>query len=204
MLQVMQDATITRVGGNTPIKLDVRFVVASNQNLEELVRQGKFREDLFFRINVVTLNVPALKDHKDDIPELCEHFIRQYNLESGKSIESLDPKCYPVLFEYDWPGNIRELKNVITHACIFGAGERLSEAVIRQSIGRHQAVQVTAPALPRGEEGYMGRITKSQLVQLLKKHHGRAARVAAEMGVARNSVYYNIRKFKISLAEFQV
>jgi DNA-binding NtrC family response regulator len=200
LLQVLQDTTITRVGSNKAIKLNLRFIAASNRDLEALAKKGVFRNDLLFRVNAVVLNLPPLSKRKEDIPELCDHFIRQYNQESGKSIQGIEQSCYAVLYGHAWPGNIRELRNVIQRACIFSEQEMIIRDVIRQSLyGETEEVHPDAP----DAGAFLGRITRGQLEHLLEKHKGKIPGAAREIGVTRSAVYYNLKKLKINPAKYR-
>ncbi|NIP29406.1 MAG: AAA domain-containing protein [Candidatus Dadabacteria bacterium] len=116
VLRVLQNSTFQKLGGNKDIKVDIRIIAATNKNLENLVKQGKFREDLYFRINVIKMNLPSLKERKEDIPLLSECFIRRYSSQMGKPINGVSEKFLESLKNYSWPGNIRELENTIRKA----------------------------------------------------------------------------------------
>ncbi len=119
VLRVLQSGTFHRLGSNKEISVDVRIITATNKDLEKMVREGKFREDLYFRINVVRIHLPALKERKEDIPLLCECFTRRHSTQIGKEIKGATSKFEKTLIEYDWPGNVRELENVIRKAIAF-------------------------------------------------------------------------------------
>src|SRR5574341_747970 len=119
VLRVLQNGTFSRVGDNKEIKVDVRVIAATNKDLEEMVSQGKFREDLYFRINVVRIHLPSLRERKEDTPLLVECFTRRYSSQTGKEIKGVSRKFLDKLMEYDWPGNIRELENTIRKAIVF-------------------------------------------------------------------------------------
>jgi transcriptional regulator with PAS, ATPase and Fis domain len=118
VLRVLQSGTFHRLGSNKEISVDVRIITATNKDLEKMVREGKFREDLYFRINVVRIHLPALKERKEDIPLLCECFTRRHSTQIGKEIKGSTSKFQKTLMEYDWPGNVRELENVIERAVV--------------------------------------------------------------------------------------
>lgn len=119
VLRVLQSGTFHRLGSNKEISVDVRIITATNKDLEKMVREGKFREDLYFRINVVRIHLPSLKERKEDIPLLCECFTRRHSTQIGKEIKGATSKFQKTLMEYDWPGNVRELENVIRKAIAF-------------------------------------------------------------------------------------
>ncbi len=125
ILRVMQEREFDRVGGTRTIQVDTRIIVATNRDLEAEVEKGRFRQDLFFRLNVIPIRVPPLRERKEDIPELVDHFIRKYALGMNRAIKRLDPKAIERLMRYDWPGNIRELENVVERGLVLGSGEVL-------------------------------------------------------------------------------
>ncbi|MEK6476840.1 sigma-54 dependent transcriptional regulator [Catalinimonas sp. 4WD22] len=126
LLRAIQERTIRQIGSNKNIDVDVRLIVATNENLDQAVKEGEFREDLFHRLNEFQIKVPALRDRKSDIPEFVDHFLNQSNHELGKEVKGLEPEVLEKLQDYHWPGNIRELKNVIRRAVLLTTGERIS------------------------------------------------------------------------------
>lgn len=122
LLRVLQEKTFERVGGEETIEVDVRVIAATNKNLEEEVKAGRFREDLYYRLNVVNIQVPPLRERKDDIPLLIDNFLKKFATENGKEISGIDDKAKNILYNYDWPGNIRQLQNCIESACIMSSG----------------------------------------------------------------------------------
>ncbi len=118
LLRVLQEREFERVGGNKTIKVDVRLVTATNQDLEKLVARGDFREDLFYRLKVVEIVLPPLRERREDIPLLVEHFLKRYGREDGRDLSSASAECLALLTGYSWPGNIRELENAIERACV--------------------------------------------------------------------------------------
>ncbi len=123
LLRVIQEREFERVGGTETIRVDVRLVTATNQNLEKLVDEGKFREDLFYRLQVITVHMPALRDRTEDIPALTEHFISMYAPDNGKKIEYVSPEALDMMMRYRWPGNVRELENAIERAIVLADPE---------------------------------------------------------------------------------
>ncbi len=131
LLRVLQEREIDRVGGTKPIKVDIRLIATTNRRLQEEVATGRFREDLYFRINVVTLEIPPLRDRPADIPLLCDHFNRQYSQANGAPLRPLSPLVREQLSHYDWPGNVRELENAMHRAVLLATGEEIGpEAVM--------------------------------------------------------------------------
>ena len=126
VLRLLQDGTFERVGSNETMQVDVRVIAATNRNLELLVEEGDFREDLFYRLHVFAIELPALRDRTDDIPILVEHFIKLFNRQLGKDVRSIAPDAMQTLVQYDWPGNVRELQSAIKHALVRNVGEVLT------------------------------------------------------------------------------
>jgi DNA-binding NtrC family response regulator len=126
LLRALGERTVERVGGNAPIKVDVRLLVATNRDLKKMVEQGKFREDLYFRLNVVRITLPPLRERKADIPLLAEAFVKELAKENGKQVKDLSPDALQRLLEYDWPGNVRELRTAIEHGIVMCNGSRIT------------------------------------------------------------------------------
>ena len=132
LLQVLQDGEFSRLGGESDVRVDARIIAATNRNLEEAVRKGEFREDLYYRLNVVTIHIPPLRDRIDAVPLLVEHFLRMYNEQYNKSVEKLSAETMQVLMEYRWPGNVREHENMIKRMVVLGN----EQAVLQEIAGR--------------------------------------------------------------------
>jgi two-component system response regulator AtoC len=147
LLQVLQDGEFARLGGKHDVRVDVRVIAATNRDLEEMVARGQFREDLFFRLNVVCINLPPLRDRREEVPILTEYFLKKYSVQYNKPTSDISAETMRLFMDYDWPGNVRELENLIKRAVVLG-----SEAPIRKEISHgiamaaHRAVAATAPA----------------------------------------------------------
>src|SRR5690606_13114007 len=142
LLQVLQDGEFSRLGGESDVRVDTRVIAATNRNLEAAVVDGSFREDLFYRLNVVTVQLPALRDRKDAIPLLIEHFLDMYNAQYGKDLKQLSPRTVEVFHSYHWPGNVRELENMVKRMVVLG-----NEATVLEEIAHRTA------AAPRSDGG---------------------------------------------------
>ncbi|MBL8028092.1 MAG: sigma-54-dependent Fis family transcriptional regulator [Fibrobacteres bacterium] len=194
LLNVLQDMTIYRLGGTTPIPLNARLVTASNVPLKSLITQGLFREDLLFRINVITIQLPSLKDRVEDIPELCTHFLKQLNHSLGRSIKGLTAEAYQKLISYSWPGNIRELRNIIQKAMLFTSGDMITE----ESIQLEEGENIPASLRRTKRENYhLNTMSRNNWMELLKKHNGLVSKVAEELGATRKTCYRNFKKHNI-------
>jgi two-component system response regulator AtoC len=129
---VLQDGEFSRLGGESDIRVDTRVIAATNRNLEQAVAQGTFREDLYYRLNVVTVNLPPLRERKDAIPLLVDHFLRKYNEQYRKELKRLSEPTLEGLLDYDWPGNVRELENMVKRMVVLGNEQTVLEEIVRE------------------------------------------------------------------------
>lgn len=149
LLRALQEKKIERVGGTRPIKIDVRIIAATHRDLEKAVREGSFREDLYYRLNVVLINLPPLRERKDDIPLLIEHFLRRYRSESQGKLKYVPLKTLDLLMRYSWPGNVRELENVIERAIVMGKGDTILPQDLPLEI--QKISDISYPSIPSGK-----------------------------------------------------
>ena len=206
LLRLLQERTFERLGGSEPIRADVRVVCATNQDLGARVREGRFREDLYYRINVVPILVPPLRDRADDIDLLARHFAREAGERNAREIRALSPEAVDLLRRHSWSGNVRELRNVIERAVIMGRGERLESGDLRLG------PELVPPATASQAEGQTlldqlmsSRITFEEfereiLVRALKRNRGNQSRTARTLGMTRRTLQYRIDKFDIDTA----
>jgi two-component system nitrogen regulation response regulator GlnG len=162
LLRVLQDQEFVRVGGRDPIRSDARIVAATNRDLESLVRAGRFREDLYFRLRVVPIHVPPLRERRGDIPQLIRHFIAKINREMKTSIVGLTPDAEALLLDYSWPGNVRELENELVRACVLASGRTLTAADFRLSRSE--------PAGRVGTDVSLEEVVRRKLRDVLRSH----------------------------------
>ncbi len=194
LLRVLEEKEIERVGEHTPIKVDVRIVSASNRNLEQLIGEGAFREDLYFRINVFPLTCPPLRERYEDIPMIVQHFIQNNTAKSGKKILGLTPEAMEVLSRYHWPGNVRELRNAIEYAFVLcpsgGIGKQhLPPKVIGSD-----------PECPPPSVDSRGSGTdKETLIRVLRQTGGNQSEAGRILGVSRVTIWKRIKKFGIDV-----
>jgi DNA-binding NtrC family response regulator len=192
LLRVLQEREFERVGGTRTLKADFRLVAASNRDLQQAVKQGRFREDLYFRVSVVQLTLPPLRERLDDLPALAEHFARRFCAEQGKAFAGLDPACLPGLKAYDWPGNIRELQNLVEQAVVFAAEGPLSLRPGAGAFGSGAASPLT------GSLDEVLAATESRMIQeALAEHGGVQNRAAQKLGLSRSALQYKIRKYQL-------
>jgi two-component system response regulator AtoC len=197
LLRVIQEREFERVGGNKTIRVDVRLVVATNQNLEELVAAGSFRSDLYYRINVVGLAVPPLRQRPADILPLASHFLRKFTTEHNREIDSFDDHALAMLQRYAWPGNVRELANAVERAVVMSTGNTIFAEDLPLPIltaSRHPAADAASPhtlkELVRGFE------TKA-IIQALERNQGNRSHTATELGISRRALLYKLHEFNL-------
>ena len=191
LLRVLEERAFTRVGGNTVVPLQARIVAATNRDLECEVREGRFRQDLFFRLNVLPIQITPLRERKEDIPLLAQYFLDEYNVLQEDGVAVLPAALVQQFTEKEWPGNIRELRNVIRRHCIMA--HRVQENPEKK---RRQEVQ--EQPLPSWKE-HMLNAEKKYLLRVLEKSEGQIQEVCECMGISRKSVYEKINKHRINL-----
>ncbi len=201
LLRVLQEREFERVGSNRPVPVDVRVLAATNRDLKSAVAQGKFREDLYYRLNVFPIEVPALRDRADDIPLLAEYLVQRFAQKAGKKIGRIDGKTLELLRAYDWPGNVRELQNVIERSVILSDGEAFSvdEAWLRRSA--EGAFGSTVSALGAGAAPERERI-EAALVASQGRISGPSG-AAVRLGIPRQTLESKIRALRINKHQFK-
>jgi len=195
LLRVLQEKEYEPLGGTRPLKANVRIIAATNKNLTELLSRGTFREDLYYRINVIKIELPPLSQRREDIPYLVDHFIRQFNLKMGKAINSVSPDVLNLFMEYDFPGNIRELENIIEHAFVLSRGTEITPANLPRDFIKKVAPAETKKSAKTNTLGY----AEAPIIRnVLKKHQGDRAKAAQELGVHKTTLWRKMKKLGIS------
>ena len=199
ILRVLQEKCITRLGGTEPIPINARIVCATNKDLESLVREGKFREDLFFRLNVVRIHIPPLRERKDDIPLLCAWIIKKLNINMGRHFSGLTPDAMEKLKNYDFYGNIRELENILERAAIFSDGDLISEDNIelRGDVLGH--VKKAADENVSTEGMSLKEIEKQSIERALRRWEGNRTKAANELGITRRTLITKIEEYNLDI-----
>jgi DNA-binding NtrC family response regulator len=189
LLRVLQQKEFRRLGGEEVIKVDVRILAATNRDIQKAIRENRFREDLFYRLNVISIHVPPLRDRKEDIPLLVETFIRRYCLEMNKEEVKIAPTALKLLLDYDWPGNVRELENVIERALVIGQGKEIAADDLpfsRKELG---------PAkFPKS----LKIMEQMHIERILEETDWNISRAARELDIDRQTLYNKIEKYKIT------
>ncbi len=201
LLRVLQEGEIQRVGGDTPIAVDVRIIAATNKDLLQMVAEGKFREDLYYRLNVVNLHVPTLAERTDDIPPLAQHFVNRYAERNRKKIKGFTPHAMDSLLKYTWPGNVRELENVVERAVLLSPGEYITEKDlplnISESTRSSRQASYTSGDRDTGEQGSLDEMEKSAITRALDKADGNKSEAARLLGITRRTLYNKLEKYGI-------
>ena len=202
LLRVLQEREFERLGGTETVRVDVRVVSATHRDLEALIAEGKFREDLYYRLNVFPIVLPPLKDRLEDLPRLVEHFVAKFARTTGKPVRGFDATALAAMQQYSWPGNVRELENVIERAIIVCRGAEVTAADL--DFGRRAQAPVTAVPAPVAASGsgpagrpLQARLhdqEKAEIVQAIERNQGNIAGAARALGINRSTLYYRLRK----------
>ena len=196
LLRVLQEREFERLGGTKTIKVDVRLIAATNRDLRAALEQGTFREDLYYRLNVVPIDIAPLRERKEDIPELVNLFITRFATDSGKAVASIAPAAMQILINYHWPGNVRELQNIIERACALAKGSVLEPADIHLDVRPAKAVNGAGGFLP---DGMTLEQWEDEMVQeALRRANGNKSQAARLLGLSRNALRYRLSKIGIA------
>jgi DNA-binding NtrC family response regulator len=194
LLRVLQDRQFERLGGTQTQQADVRVLAATHRDLEALVKEGKFREDLFYRINVVPIRMPSLRERKEDIPVLCDHFLKKFRKEHGKPSVAFDAKAVAALAGHDWPGNVRELQNVVERLVVLNQSGLILEQDVKPCLGSPSAPEGAAgPALEASVAG----AEKVAIEGALKASNGNRTHAAKALGISRRTLHNKLRQHGI-------
>jgi Nif-specific regulatory protein len=199
LLRVLQEKEIERLGGNATIKVDVRIITATNRDLESLLREGRLREDLYYRLNVFPVVVPPLRERKTDILLLANHFIEKYTKEQGKEVSRMTPSATDMLMNYHWPGNVRELENCVERAVVLSTDGVIHSYHLPPNLQKSNAVPVKEGALNVMVDG----VEKEIIVEALKRSRGNMARAARDLGVTERVMGLRVAKFGINPRQFK-
>lgn len=199
LLRVLQEREFERVGGNETIKVDIRVIAATNRNLEEMVKEGQFRQDLYYRMNVVGINAIPLRERKEDIRLLADHFLQKFSNENGREILSFDGEAITALEEYGWPGNVRELANVIERTVIMSTGS----VIFREDLP--DSLRETSMAVENAKSNFLGHTLKEMIKEeeckLIKRallsNQGNKMKTAKELGISRRALIYKTQEYGI-------
>ncbi len=197
ILRALQEREIERVGGTRTIKIDVRVIAATNRDLKKAVEEGTFREDLYYRLNVVPITLPDLKDRQEDIPLLANHFVQKFAPESNPAIREISKEAMAVLLTHGWPGNVRELENVIERAVTLGKGP----AIVPADLPNHLTGGSDPVDRALAKEATLEDLERDYIGLILRRTKGHQIRAASILGIDRRTLYRKIRRYKLKLGE---
>lgn len=203
LLRVMQDQEVRRVGGTTSVKVDVRIIAATNRDLEQLVKEDKFRDDLFYRLNVVRITLPSLVDRKEDIPMLAHHFLQKYVGGTSSGVRGFLPETMALLKEYRWPGNVRELENAVERAVSLSHGPLVTPDDLPESIRTAAPLEAKSTSASDGDEVCLTleEVEKRHLIRVLKEMKGNKVKAAKVLGIDRRTLYRMAERFGLDLGD---
>jgi DNA-binding NtrC family response regulator len=211
LLRVLQERMVTPIGGTHPIPIDIRLVAATNRNMRSLVAEGAFRDDLFFRLNIIPVDLPPLRERKGDLPVLIRHFLKKFSAEIGKDIRGIAPDAYAVLEEYAFPGNVRELENIIERAVVLAEGDiiRKEGLELQPPLGEltvktayvPQSLDELKETKRQIREQAVEPIEKAFVINALKRNNWNVTRAAEETGMLRPNFQALLKKLKISIKD---
>jgi len=188
LLRFLQDHCFERVGGEETMEADVRVLAATNRDLYQEVEAGRFRNDLYYRLNVVTIHLPPLCDRKEDIPLLCKHFLENYSLKEGKEIDSFSPGAMQVLMDHEWPGNVRQLENAVSHAVILAQGPVIERRHLPQFL-KQSASEPSSSSLAENE--------RLLILGVLQEADWNKHEAARRLEISRSTLYSKIRRYAL-------
>jgi len=198
LLRVLQEKEFERVGGNETIRTDVRLIAATNKDLEKAMQDGTFREDLYYRLNVVTVAIPPLRERKEDIPALMEHFIRKYSKENSKTISGVTAETRDLLMRYAYPGNVRELENIIERAVVLAKGEIVTTSDIPLHLKAAESEEKICVAKRDGLlNETLETLERGIILDAMKKAGGVQTKAADKLGISERVLRYKLKKYKI-------
>jgi transcriptional regulator with PAS, ATPase and Fis domain len=193
LLRVLEERKLRRLGGSTEVSVDVRVLAATNRNLETQLREGKFREDLYYRLSVFTIQLPTLRERPEDLPALVEHFLRQLAPSAGKQISGMEDECLELLKSQRWPGNVRQLRNVVERAIIVARGPTISVADLPTEI-KPRSGESSILDVHVGMS--LSEVKRELLLQTLNLTGGNKVKAAEILGVSIKSLYNNLKDYQ--------
>ena len=200
ILRVLQDRKFMHLGGIHEVQVDVRIIAATNVDLRQQVREGKFREDLFYRLNVITIDLPPLRQRKEDIPQLVEFFLRKYSEENQRSIERVTPEAMRPLLNYSWAGNVRELENVIERAVVLSSGSEIGPELLPDHIiGRGSPIPLIETHNNASLFDMMEQCERHIIVDMLDKCAGNQTEAAERFHIPLSTLNQKIKRLNIEI-----
>lgn len=193
LLRVLQEKEFERVGGIKTIKADFRLITATNKDLKKEVEEGRFREDLFYRLNVIPIYLKPLRERKEDILPLAEYFLKKYSKELNRNVKGFDEQALKIINHYDWPGNVRELKNIIERCVVFCKRDKITPEEIPQEIKSKTSMSESSKPLKKALDEF----EKQYIISSLNENNWNIKQTSEKIGIARKNLYEKIRKYRI-------
>lgn len=210
LLRVLQERQIERVGGERSIKVDIRIIAATNQDLLDLIEKGKFRKDLYYRLNIISLKLPPLKERTEDIPLLVDHFIEKFNERFGKRISGISSSALKQLMSYSWPGNIRELEGIIEKGVLLEESETLQRVDLITGHSAEASLFLSPPSTAeqnissyKDMQAYLDNYEREYFIRVFKKYKGRIGAIADFTGLNRRTILNKMKKFSLQKRLFK-
>ena len=196
LLRVLQEREFRRVGGEALVRLEARVISATNKNLKKLVQEGKFREDLYYRLNVIPIHIPPLRERKEDIPLLALHFLKKYAVENGKHLNDFSPEAMELLLKYDWPGNVRELENAVERAVIVAAGSlvHLENLTVEGGVTVRGVSEITSIS----GSATLEEVEKAHILKVLKANDLNVKKCSDILGIDRTTLYKRMKEYGVA------
>lgn len=201
LLRVLQERTFERVGGNKPIKVDIRIIAATNRDLTGMIKEGSFREDLYYRLSVIPIMIPPLRERSSDIIILAEHFVSHFAKQSGKEVKRISTPVLDMLLAYSWPGNVRELENVIERAVVLSEGNVIHGYDLPLSL---QTAIISSTTNQNGVTAKLDSVEYEMIIEAMTNHKGNISAAAVELGLTRRKLKLRMGKFSINYKNFRV
>ncbi|MBD3182779.1 AAA domain-containing protein, partial [Candidatus Poribacteria bacterium] len=195
VLRVLESGEFTRVGGGELINVDVRVIAATNKELDTEVKEGRFREDLFYRLNVIPINIPALRERTDDIPILADYFMNTFCRENGKRIKKIEPEAMKILQSYSWPGNVRELKNLVERLVIMAPSDTIKPSDLPSSLTGDESISPDISSMTLKDA--RNEFERKFILDALDKHDWNVTETASQLGIERTNLYRKMRQHDI-------
>ena len=196
LLRVLQEREVTRVGGSEMLKIDVRLIAASNKDLKDEIQKGNFREDLFYRLNVVSLNVPPLRERKEDIPLMAQHFLEVFAERNHRAIKGFTPRALEKIMAYSWPGNIRELMNAVERAVILTRADVLDEEAIALIMEDHGGKKDSTDRDQSLSNLSLEDVEKQSILEMLKNCSGNKSEASRRLGITRKTLRFKLQRYQ--------
>lgn len=199
LLRVLEDSTVTRLGGREPIKVDVRCIYATSKNLKNLIKENRFREDLYYRINVIPINIPPLRERKEDIPPLIEHFLEYFQKKYSKPDLKISPSAYEALLSYNYPGNVRELKHAIERAVLLSSTDTIEIKNLPEEFMPDLKLKDNCLSSKSSLQECLSSFEKRLIINTLKETGGRRIEAAKKLGISRKALWQKIKLYNITI-----